>query len=305
MAVTLQNLTDLWYDILSSEEDVSSYPLTFMQQLMNSAQYRICNGTVSNPITKEIVTKWVLPFLNTDKYYSNVWSTSLSADTSVWATTLTVSSTTDFSSTGALYIQGNIITYTGKTSTTFTWCSNVLFAFLSGTQVSVAFALPTWYGTPLNMIYNHSKQIDFIEYDRMFEEFNADKWYWFARNSSDQWFTNYTTRVFYTIKDRAYIIVLGLDTTGQQFRFRYEALPDEMTATTDNASIDIDVYAKSTIPYLAIWELLYNRWEEKRAWEMLNYAIGQIREMYSFYGNSWAETQSGKRVKSDKYRLNI
>ena len=57
MAVTLQNLTDIGYDILREEEDVKAYPLSFMQQLMNTAQLRICSGMVKNPMTGETIRK--------------------------------------------------------------------------------------------------------------------------------------------------------------------------------------------------------------------------------------------------------
>lgn len=78
-----------------------------------------------------------------------------------------------------------------------------------------------------------------------------------------------------------------------------------MTAGTDNATISNDIYAKTTIPYLAVGEMLYNRGEEARAGELLNFAIGQVREMYAHYNNSMQEKLSGKQYRMAKSRLNI
>jgi len=45
-----------------------------------------------------------------------------------------------------------------------------------------------------------------------------------------------------------------------------------MTESSDTATIP-DAYSKSTIPYLAIGEMLYQRGEEGRAAEILNFAL--------------------------------
>ena len=101
-----------------------------------------------------------------------------------------MTSTTDFASTGKLYIAGNIITYTGTTSTTFTGVTGVLFAFLSGEQVSVVFTLPTDLDSSINVAYNDRWQLDCKPYDDIFESLNAEK----GTNNRDADFqTPYTT----------------------------------------------------------------------------------------------------------------
>jgi len=65
----------------------SAYPLVLCDLLLNEAQQAWCLGTVLNPIpiNPDLATakKGQLPFLNTDKFYSNVAPTYLSADTTV------------------------------------------------------------------------------------------------------------------------------------------------------------------------------------------------------------------------------
>ena len=57
---------------------------------------------------------------------------------------------------------------------------------------------------------------------------------------------------FYTIKDRTQLIIFNKNITGDSIRVRYEKKPTEMALATDTVTIDDDVYAKSTIPYLAV-----------------------------------------------------
>ena len=109
---TLQDLRDIGYAILREEEDTTAYPLVLMDMLINSAQNRICNGTVVNPMNGQAVRKGQLPFLGTSAMYSNVTQTTLSAAATVGATTLSITDTTNFATAGSLYINGNVITYT-------------------------------------------------------------------------------------------------------------------------------------------------------------------------------------------------
>jgi len=51
--------------------------------------------------------------------------------------------------------------------------------------------------------------------------------------------------------------------------------------------------------------MLYNRGEEGRASEILNFAIGQIKEMYNYYNNTSYEKISGTAYKMGKNTLNI
>jgi len=78
-------------------------------------------------------------------------------------------------------------------------------------------------------------------------------------------------------------------------KLRYERIPTELTTVSSTVIIPIDAYAKSTIPFLAVGEMLFNRGEEKRAGELLNFALGQIKEMYDFYNKQSYESISGKQ----------
>lgn len=306
MSTTLQNLRDVFYDLLREEEDVNAYPLTLVDLLLNAAQQKICFGVVVNPLTKEVVNKWQLPFLNSTQFYSNVGTTSLTADTTVWAATLTVDDTTNFSTTWTLYIAWDIITYTWKSSTTFTGCSWVSFAFESGQQISNLFTLPTDFASSINVTYNNRFKLPQKLEDDIFEDLNSIKWSYQQKNNTGSLYElPYSVKPFYTIVDWDYLLLYNLDDDWGIIKLRYEKKPTAFSASTDTATIDNDIFAQTTIPYLAVWEMLFNRWEENRAAQLINFAMWQIREMYTYYNTQSFEKISWVHYKMWKSRLNI
>lgn len=310
MAVTLADYRKQFYDILREEQNTSAYPLTFVDQLINASEQRICSGRVVNPLTKEEVRKGNLPFINTDLFLSNIQTTSLSVACSVWATTLTVADSSNYPNTGNLFIAGNIIPYTGNTGTWFTWCSNVLFPFDAWQEVSIVFALPEDFMSPINLVYNNLYQMPAQVFDDIFENLNQNKVRNGRYNDTGQISrynsAEYRRKPFYSIKDMQYLILFNANKTGDLIRFRYEKQPPLLVAGTDTSIISKDIYARSTVPYLAVWEMLFNRWEEQRGGEIINFAIGQIREMYNYYNNGSFQDPSGWAYRTAKgNRLNV
>lgn len=165
-----------------------------------------------------------------------------------------------------------------------------------------AYALPADYGTTINLVYNNAFKVSPIQYDDMFEQLNGVK----TRLRSDFPYQNELAFSWtYTILDRANILYYNTDTSWLALRFRYEKLPTDLTDDTDATIIDIDTYAKGTIPYIAIWETFFNRWEEARAVQILNFWLWQLREMYSYYNNSTYEDINWVQYKTAKRWINI
>ena len=298
---TLQDLTDIGYDILREEEDVSAYPLAFMQQLMNTASLRIANWNLKNPFTGMSVQKGVLPFLRTQQFYATVAPVTTTVVPTIWDTVITVGDTSNYPATGTLYVWWFITPYTAKTATEFTGCDPIPFEFVAGTQVSIVYDLPAAYGTAVNLVYNQTAKIDPVQYDDIFERLNSFKQSGdsYANNSylKNNW---YQTKPFYALKDNQYLLVYQLNANNMPLLFRYEKMPATMVNTTDECFIPNITYAKATIPYLAIGEMLYNRGEEARAKELINFALWQVEEMYKFYNNTSMEDPSGTQYRMAK-----
>jgi hypothetical protein len=106
---------------MREEEDSLAYPYVLVDSMLNSAQQRICSGQIKNTFNGEVITKGTLSFLEERKFYSNILSTSLTADIAALSdVTLATTSTAGYPTTGSLWLQGDIISYTGLTATTFT-----------------------------------------------------------------------------------------------------------------------------------------------------------------------------------------
>lgn len=302
MATTLQNLRDIFYGILRENEDASAYPLVLADLFLNASQQKICLWNVVNPLTKEQLKKWQLHFLNTDKFYSSVQSVTLWVDAVVGWTTLDLD-TTNYPTTWIVTIAGNNITYTGKSATQLTGCTDILFAHKAWSTVDVLYSLPTDYATTINLTYNNVSKLECKLYDDVFESKNDIKRAVYPNFNN----TNYTywVKPFYTIKDGVNILLWNINENGKQLRLRYEKKATTMVESTDEVVIDNDIYAQTTIPYLAVAEMMYNRGEEARAWELINYAMWQIREMYTYYNQASFEKQSGWQYTIAKGRLNI
>lgn len=302
MATTLQDLRNTFYNILREDEDSSAYPLTLTDLLLNSAQQRICMGNIVNPLTKEQLKKWQFSFLQEDKFYTSIQTVYLNEDATVWWTTLDVT-TTNLPPTWSVFIAGNIIPYTGKTSTQLTWCSNILYSHLSWSEVSYVYEVPTDYASIINVTRDNKQKLAPKLYDDIFEDLNSDKHAIYPNYTYNN-FTNYR-KPFYSVKDNLYIILWNLNDWNKSIRLRYEKIPAMMTTWTDLCTISNDIFARTTIPYIAVWEMLYNRGEESRAAEIINFWIGQIKEMYTYYNQASYENISGVQYKMSKGSLNI
>ncbi len=309
---TLQNITNKIYSLLREDESTwGAYPLDFLQDLANSVQKRICSWKVKNPLTWKTVNKWRLPFLNQDQFYSNLASKSTTVDAVIWATTLD-SSTTNYPSSGSLYVNGNLLTYTGITSTQFTgiaatWVGSIKFAHKSGTRIYTAFNLPSDFMSGIQLIYNSKYKLQNKLYDDIFEDLNSIKGTNHYRLRNTTLYNEFIhLRPFYVFIDELYLVPFNLNNDGDSLLLRYEKIPTKMTAITDTSIITDDDYAISTIPYIAAWELLYNRWEEQRGAEILNFWLGQLSELYDFYNNKSSEKPSKNQYKTWKSRwLNV
>lgn len=316
MAVTLSTLRTLSYNILREQENSSAYPYTLMDQMLNSAQLRICSGNVTDARTKETIRKWVLPFLVNRQFYENVLSTSVTTATSPSEPTLEVSTTDNFGDPWYLWVSGNIINFQSITATTFDWIDPNVFAiqfpFPSWTRVYKAFEMPSDFMSAVEVSYNNSMPIPYKAQKQVYRDLvPAMKGF----SPIDLVQSNTSTPIqytrvapFYTLWAEGgsqFFLPFFIDNQGGMFTMEYEKKPTEMTTWTDESTITDDTWAKNTIPYLAVGEMLFNRWEEDRALNLLAFAYAQLREFYSFYNNQASEDMDGQAVTYSNRYFNI
>lgn len=309
MSVTLQQLRDLYYDILREEQEpawgTSAYPLSLADVHINSAELNIESGRVIHPTNGSEVRSWEIHYLKEEAFYANVSSTSLTTDTIVWDVVV-MADTTWFPNSGAIYIWGNVITYTSITPTGFYGCTGIKFAHVAWTQIDYLHALPADYNNVINVTYKNKVKVTQKQFDDVFEDLNNYKWTLQNRGNATGYLEQpQQVAPFYVIKDAQYLIMYNYTDAGAMIKLRYNILTPEMVNPSDLCSIDNDTYAKTTIPYLAVAETLLDRWEEERGILIYSRSMAKIKQMYDFYNNTDAEKISWVHYRMAKGKINI
>lgn len=302
MAITLADLRTKCYNILREEENNSAYPYALIDDLLNSALRAVCSWLYLNPLTKEEVHKGQLPFLNKEVFYETSLTQYVSSDVSMGANTIEINTNTRPES-WVCYIAGNIIEYREKDDTHLYQCTWVNGKIKAGEQASIIYKVPSDFMNPINVILDDRVQIGNKNYDDVFESLRDNKGRLNYKNEYLRW-RGYD-QPFYVIKDGGYMILYNINTSGNMVRLRYEMTPPIMISEEDVCIIPDDVYAIGVIPYLAVGETMYNRWEEQRGAEVINWWDGKLKEMYKFYNKKGIERNTSQQYKMAKSKFNI
>lgn len=310
---TLQDIYDIAYAIIKQPENCSAYPTVLLKSFVNKAQNDICYGNVHNLSTNERLEKQALTFIEQNQFYTTHNYTTLSATATVWWTTLTCTNT--LATSGYLWINGNIISYSGNDWTTITWIPNIWdysikFAHISWTQVFQLDVLPTdfWQVSrafiTLNTTRVRSKLISVDDRDLNSPTPNSYLYRFFF----DRWYSNNTwlwQEWYYSIIRWQFILFMVPQQDWQAISFEYQKKPTQLSANTDVLTIP-DEYSLNTIPYMAIAEMMANRWEMDEAMKLNNFWFNNIKSMYQFYVTQRWELPYNQRVRtSSDWFLNI
>lgn len=139
MATSLENIDDRVVKILNTESDETVYGDTLRKQVANEVQQDIFLEDV------------IYPFAKSKSFISTGVKTTLQAAITTSSTSLTIGNATGWPTSGALIIDGDIINFTGLTSTTVTGLTNVDASHASGRTVHVLYDLPDDYGAQIRM----------------------------------------------------------------------------------------------------------------------------------------------------------
>lgn len=285
-----------------------------MKSFINKAQNDICYGNLQNPTTNERLDKQGLTFLQKVQFYTTHNYTTLSADAVAGATTLSMVSTS-LASSGYIWINGAIISYSGNTGTTLTGIPTtgeyaIPFAFISGTQVYQVDALPTDFGQlsraflTMSTTRYRSQLVGIDDRDLASPQpYSAAYRFFFDRS-----FTNSSgvgMEWYYSLLRGSFVFFLVPQTSGQPVSFEYQKKPTQLSATTDVLTIPDD-YSLNTIPYIAVAEMYMNRGESEEGMRLANFGFNNVKSMYQFYATQKGELPFNTRVRtgSDSY-LNI
>lgn len=78
MSTTLQQIRNIAYGILKTNENATAYPPLLMDAFINKAQNDICIGNLKNLKTLETLSKPSLGFLANEAFYKSVQRSTIS-----------------------------------------------------------------------------------------------------------------------------------------------------------------------------------------------------------------------------------
>lgn len=293
---TLSDIRTICYGVLKQPEDCAAYPYSLLDTFINKAQNDFCYGNLTNLLTKEKLQKQNLEFLNKRSFFTSVQRNTISADAVTGATTLTMSDSSTFAASWAVWINGNVITYTANTGTQLTGCSGIAFDFPSGTKVFQLYSLPTDFGQMTEAYYTSgptAQEIRLIGFDlRDYREPSLNQFIY--RFYTDD-FNFYQSELYYTIVDGTYFLPF-MPQSDNAIRFEYQKNPTALSAASDVCIIP-NSYVLNIVPYFATSEMLFNRWEPDLAVPLNNYGFENARNAYRYY-----QTQTKENIYNQKVR---
>ena len=270
-----------------------------MDSFINKAQNDICIGNLKNLKTLEMLSKPALGFLAKEVFYKSVQRSTITVDLLTWATTVTVADTTPYPASGAIWIEWMLVSYTAKTATQFTGCTWVITDMPSWSKLLAMYLLPSDFAQMTSAYYitgtaGVQRRMIGMDYRDFKESLLNQTTFQVQRSDS---FLN-VWELYYTIVNGLYFLPFS-PWSEFNIRFEYQKLPTRLINTTDLVTVP-DTYALSTIPYVAVSEMLFNRWEPDIGIELNNLGYSNTKTMYSFYTGQQKELNYNQRVRTSR-----
>lgn len=221
---TLAQARSATQEILNDLATSSIYSPEYIDQCINDTETDMCDTAKFN-------------FLKDKELYNAPADTSLTGDVTTVSTVLPVNDTTNYPTSGAVYIEQDIILYTGKTSTTLTGCTGIGINHSSGQVVRPVLALPSNYAKrPVLEVYKggNSKPLTY-EYIDETDYFHSRLLYKFTFVSDGS--------------GNRYLMANALNSTDSMV-FKYLKKPTTLVDDSDVLTIP-DPYALKIVPIFA------------------------------------------------------
>lgn len=107
----------------------------------------------------------------------------------------------------------------------------------------------------------------------------------------------YQRQYYYSMIRGKYILHLTTNQTGNAIDMEYQMAPTQVANPTDLMTIP-DAYVLTTVPYMAVAEMLSNRGETEEGTRLNHLGFNNIKSMYQFYATQRIEMQYNQRVGS-------
>lgn len=279
------------YSVLWIPSDSQNYSLATVSEKVNSVVKRIMNGRIVSLIERDpygndkVYQCGGLPFREKTIFYTPVPTTTLSSDVGLADVEISFN-TSNFASSGAIYISWDIITYTGKTSTKVSGVSWLLSTHNSGDTVYQLFSLPSDITKAFTLKRTDSmsnmKEIDYQ--DNRYQQSHFEYYSIVTSNSG----VNYL------------LVRTWAETLSSKLMLTYYSTSDDMNVDADVCIIP-DEYV-DLVASLAAWEL---NWDMSESWDaqlQLKKAYAWINEMFWFFNSKIKKTHQVIKTKPVSFR---
>ena len=260
------------YQLLGDPSDVEEFDEdTVVIPKVEDVVSRICKGIYINPVTAQIYRGGYLPFLDASTFYTSVQPIALQDDVATTDVVITFD-TTNFLDTGGdyIYINWDIIKYTGKTATTITGVTWIWTTHKAGDLVYQLYKLPTSITKPFTLFRmtgnQNNQKVTHVDFRQPILE------------------NNYYTILRDWTQDLLNIVGFWGDLT---FMMIYI---DKNATMATGATECIIPDCTEMVAHLVAWELLYE-YEEYEDWPTkLQHWCALLNEMYMFYAKQTKDT---------------
>lgn len=263
---TFSELKTRVYKLINEKTDSTVFTDSYVWSVINEIQHNICVWDVTNLETWQVYQSPYLRFLASKSFFKSVDPINLTAAVATTDTEISFT-TTNFLSSGDIYINGDIITYTWKTATQITGVTWIATTHDSWEEVKQAFQLPTdaWKGFSLRLIEdNQETPIPYMD-DRALK----DQYLYYTIVSDSTSTDEFIVIEWYTQNDKT----LVLD---------YYKTSTDMSASGDSTDLP-DPYGMQVLAPLVAWEILYNSDERQNGVGFLREGYSKLQQMYTNY----------------------
>lgn len=260
MATTLATLRSDTYAILNDLQTSNVYASDFVDEILNEVQTELC-------------AEWKWPFLKGKKLFLGAPKTTLAASITTSSTSITVDGVDGFETSGALWIDQDVIDYTNASTTTITGVTNIGISHTLGVDVYPLITLPTDYGGVPELLVKRTNASEFSQVEQV-DEMMFD----YKEGSY--------LRYAVTMNETTGLLYLRIDEVAADdiFSFSYRKLPATMTDAVDSSIPD--AYARKILPKLAATKLQFLRNDNVEGLgQMLRVETNdEVFKMKKFYG---------------------
>lgn len=266
--VTRDQIKDRVYQLLWETSDVAEFDeLTIVVPKMNNIVDRICKWSIVSITDKRKYRAWYLPFLHVTAFYTFVQPKSNTVAVATSDTEITVDTTKYLDATSLdpqyLLINGDIIQYTGKTSTQFTGVTWISVVHQKWQLVYQLYKAPSAVSKPYNLFQQIDTQtrreVDHVDFRKPIYH---HRYYSILRDGSQ----DLLNIVWYSWDD-----IFTLD---------YIKQSDDMTTGSSICTIPDAI---ELVAQITAWELLWENEEYEDGTTKLDHWYTLLDEMYTFY----------------------